>query len=429
MVKYKVKCNVCCDMLFKIIIIFVFFDGIRSNLILGEYFSFLRELAIILLFLYARFVVGYRWPPIRKLYLYPFWGYHTFVCIATLFDFISGGKSIQFSILIKPYFFLVGIYLFYHYSSLTGKSIGYLFSYILKVAICFVIIDILFYFIPLPIFNRDEFWWGRISCGYPTMDVVTLAYALIIAIFANVNKGRIYMSFVILVLYVGMFAQYTGTGLVLLFVITVLAVIRMLFAKKKQFVPFLISLIIAFSFGTSFLFYYSKKYPEQYNNGLFLVQNKLAILLGEDTEINTMDIRKDQYKKQQKLMSPLEAFIGKNYSNVSTDAALISKSKAYMIEDQYNLNKICMGYIGYFLFVVFILATFLFFVKLKINDGNLKIMLIISVMIFSLNSKTLISLALFPNYVFFSIFIALGLIINKQNYEPNKNRHRLSLVG
>lgn len=423
------KSNTFCDILFKTIIIFVFFDGIRSNLIIGGYFSILREVAFIVLFLYARFALGYRWPPIRKLFLYPFLGYHTFICSVTILDMISGGKSLQLSILIKPYFFLVGIYLFYYYSALTGKNFESLFSYILKVAIFFVVIDILFYFIPLPIFNRDEFWWGRISCGYPTMDVVTLAYALIIAIFANVNKGRIFLVLGILVLYLGMFAQYTGTGLVLLIIITVVAIIGVFFTQSKRFMPFLLALMITLSFGGSFLVYYSKQYPEQYNNGLYLFQNKLSILLGEQTETNTMDIRKEQYEKQQKMMPLFEKIIGKNYGNVSTDADFISKSNAYMIEDQYNLNKICMGYIGYSLFIIFVLSTFVFFVRLKFKDCNLKIMLILSSVIFALNSKTLISLALFPNYVFFSLFLSLGLIINNQDYEQNKNRHRLSNVG
>lgn len=404
------------SILFYILLLFIFFDGIRSNLIIGSYLSLVREATVALLFIYSlRKKMRCRYWG-REILLWPFYVYHIFVCIMT---FILPGY-VQMSFVIRPFYVLIGILLFYNYEKLTGKSYAYLFTLSTKIAVVFVCLDILFYFVRIPIFRPDTTWWGRISSGYPTMDVVTLAYSLLILLFYRNLKIKDYVrTLFIIVVIVGMIVQFTGTGIILIATILGCAIIYYIISHKfKTNKYYLYSIVILCLASGSVITYVSKNYPQEYRNGYYLFQNKLDILLGKETDINTLNIRKEQYIAEQRKMSGLELFIGKSLVNASNDGdALAHNRQTYMIEDQYNLNKICYGYIGFSLYLLMIASIFLYFAKQKISVEN-KILLCLSVVVFAINSKTLISLVLFPNHMFFALLVGYGLrLSNSKKFE------------
>lgn len=393
--------------LFMLVTIFMVFDGIRSNLLFGGVLSIIRDLSLILLFAYSFIIKKKRIVFSRKLMLWPFFVYHVFVCLMT---FLQPGY-IQLSFMVKPFFILIGIFLFYHYESLTGKSYSYLFTKIVQIIFVFVICDILFYFIRIPIFKPDIGWWGRISCGYPTMDVITLSYGLILLMFYNKLQINVFWRVVyLIVVFVGFVVQFTGTGIVLLTII--ISASLYFFAKtkyKKLYKFYIYFFVILFLFSGSSISYISKKYPQEYRSGLYLMQNKIDILLGNEVETNTMEVRQEQFSSKLRGMLPLERVIGRSLINVTNDGEVLSiNRKTYMIEDQYSLCQICYGLIGLFLFILMVISVFFYFYSISI-DFNSKVLLCLSIIVFIVNSKTLISLVLFPNIMFFALFMGYGL--------------------
>lgn len=139
------------------------------------------------------------------------------------------------------------------------------------------------------------------------------------------------------------------------------------------------------------------------------MQNKIDILLGNEVETNTMEIRQEQFTSKLRGMFPLEKAVGRSLINVTNDGEILSiNRKTYMIEDQYSLCQICYGLIGLFLFILMVISVFFYFYSISI-DFNSKVLLCLSIIVFIVNSKTLISLVLFPNSMFFALFMGYGL--------------------
>lgn len=394
------------SLLFNILLVFMYFDGIRSNLVIGSYLSIFREIVLVILICYClkrKNNTGVS----KNIMVWPFLWYHAFVCVMT---FLLPGY-VQPSFILKPFYLFFCILLFCNYENLTGRQYSSLFTKCAKMAVVFVIVDILFYFIRIPIFRPDTTWWGRISCGYPTMDIVTLAYSLIILLFYRGLKMNDYIrTLCIVIVVVGMIVQFTGTGLVLMAMILFSGLVYYLITHKlKANRYYLYSIVIFCLLSGSAIAYVAKTYPQEYRDGYMLMQNKLDILLGKETDVNTLEIRNEQYISEQRKMLSFEKYIGKSLVNATNDGdALSHKQHTYMIEDQYNLTKICYGYVGFSLFILMIASIFLYFVRQKISI-ECKILLCLSVVVFAINSKTLISLVLFPNYMFFALFVGYGL--------------------
>lgn len=408
------------NLLFNLLLVFIFFDGIRSNLIFGSYLTIARELFVAILFLYVLSVKKERtnW---GKILLWPFYVYHIFVCIMT---FILPGY-VQLSFVVKPFYLLIGTFLFYHYEEITHKSFNALFTSLAKIAVVFVVVDVFFYFVRIPLFRPDTEWWGRISCGYPTMDVISLAYSFCVLLFYKDLQIKDYKrTLYIIIVLCGMIIQFTGTGIVLIVLIVISSIAYYLKYHNLHSNNIFIYVVVALCLSSgTIISYVAKKYPQEYKNGYLLMENKIDILMGNETDVNTLEIRKEQYVAEQRKMLKMEKYIGKSLVNATNDGyALAHNPQAFMIEDQYNLNKICYGYIGFSLFFLMLFSMFFYFLRQQISVEN-KILLCLSVVIFALNSKTLISLVLFPNYMFFALFVGYGLkCSNFKNLKNDKTK-------
>lgn len=396
--------------LFQLIAIFIFFDGIRSNLIGGNILTLFREGSIFYLFGYAVFKQKCSLKKIIPISILCYFFYHTIVSLVS----ISFQTNITMSFIIKPYEFLIAIYLFSHFQKLTHQTYDKYILFIIKTGIVFTILNTLLYFIYIPIWINYQKWWGRISCGYPTMDVITLAYTLLILLFYHKLKlnsfTRIFFTIVILI---GYLLQFTGTGIVILGIIIPFTLIYYLFAPKKQ--PLKREILVTFGIliliAGSTISFAKLQFPQEYAQGEFLILNKIDILTGnvDEGDINTMAIREEQFNKVKERQNYLfEKVFGIGLDDATNDTdKLASIKSSFMIEDQYSLAQVCYGYIG-LIFYILIPCCFALnvFLRKKLPQ-NMKFLFWGATIIFLANSKTLMPLILYPNYIYFAFFIAL----------------------
>ena len=396
--------------LFQLIAIFIFFDGIRSNLIGGNILTLFREGSIFYLFGYAVFKQKCSLKKIIPISILCYFFYHTIVSLVS----ISFQTNITMSFIIKPYEFLIAIYLFSHFQKLTHQTYDKYILFIIKTGIVFTILNTLLYFIYIPIWINYQKWWGRISCGYPTMDVITLAYTLLILLFYHKLKlnsfTRIFFTIVILI---GYLLQFTGTGIVILGIIIPFTLIYYLFAPKKQ--PLKREILVTFGIliliAGSTISFAKLQFPQEYAQGEFLILNKIDILTGnvDEGDINTMAIREEQFNKVKERQNYLfEKVFGIGLGDATNDTdKLASIKSSFMIEDQYSLAQVCYGYIG-LIFYILIPCCFALnvFLRKKLPQ-NMKFLFWGATIIFLANSKTLMPLILYPNYIYFAFFIAL----------------------
>lgn len=396
--------------LFQLIAIFIFFDGIRSNLIGGNILTLFREGSIFYLFGYAVFKQKCSFKKIIPISILCYFFYHTIVSLVS----ISFQTNITMSFIIKPYEFLIAIYLFSHFQKLTHQTYDKYILFIIKTGIVFTILNTLLYFIYIPIWINYQKWWGRISCGYPTMDVITLAYTLLILLFYHKLKlnsfTRIFFTIVILI---GYLLQFTGTGIVILGIIIPFTLIYYLFAPKKQ--PLKREILVTFGIliliAGSTISFAKLQFPQEYAQGEFLILNKIDILTGnvDEGDINTMAIREEQFNKVKERQNYLfEKVFGIGLGDATNDTdKLASIKSSFMIEDQYSLAQVCYGYIG-LIFYILIPCCFALnvFLRKKLPQ-NMKFLFWGATIIFLANSKTLMPLILYPNYIYFAFFIAL----------------------
>lgn len=396
--------------LFQLIAIFIFFDGIRSNLIGGNILTLFREGSIFYLFGYAVFKQKCSFKKIIPTSILCYFFYHTIVSLVS----ISFQTNITMSFIIKPYEFLIAIYLFSHFQKLTHQTYDKYILFIIKTGIVFTILNTLLYFIYIPIWINYQKWWGRISCGYPTMDVITLAYTLLFLFYyPKLKLGSITRIIYIMVILVGYILQFTGTGLVLLGVIIPLTLLYYLFTHKKGTLKkeILTTFGIITLIGTSTVSFIRVQFPLEYSQGESLILNKLDILTGnvDKNEANTLAIREEQFKKIQARQDNLfKKIFGIGLGDATNDSERLQNIKtSFMIEDQYSLIQVCYGYLGLILFTLFIIVFCLKIVVNKSIQFNIRLIFLIATVIFAANNKTLIPFVLFPNYIYMALFVAL----------------------
>lgn len=393
-------------LLIKVLVVFIFFDGIRSNLIIGDKISYLRELTIFLIIFFTFSNSG-----IRKIIKIPtsivfFIFYHIIICLISLLE----PEYVSAIFILKPFEF-IGLYcVFYSFEDLTGKSNENLYNYIIKIAVIFCIINVLLYFANLQIWVRDVLWWGRISCGYPTMDVVSLGYALTILLYyPNLHYSTKTQVFYILIILLGIILNFSGTGFVILTVIFFFSILS--FKRNKNRKPLLISFIISFSLFLSVFSFVVTLFPEEYESGKFLIENKWETLKGDEVSSgdNTIEIREEQYAAVEKRHNMLTRISGLGIVHMTMDRDwnILEKDKmAYSIENQYSMLLMGYGIIGLFLYLFIFIDLFMLILKKLKKNVMLFFMYTICIIIALCNSYTLILLMLYSNFAFLALIFS-----------------------
>lgn len=162
------KYNIFLNWLYKLLVIYVFFNEILTKSI----FEGLTSLKY-LIFLYLVFYLINKKNKVKfslfsKEFIFLYF-YILLIVIITLPSFLSVGLAGLGSL--KNLLFLpFAIYLFSFYEKITGKSFQSLLTFIVQVAVAHVVINTFLYFYELPIWKSFHPYWGRISQGYPTIN-------------------------------------------------------------------------------------------------------------------------------------------------------------------------------------------------------------------------------------------------------------------
>ena len=403
-----------------IVLIFLLFDGIRSNLKISALLTLMREVAIFYLILYSVSHFSLKRNIFTKSLLY-FLLYHTFI---VWFSLINSGP-ITWSFVIKPYEFLGAIHVFSNYSTLTNKKVSCLVKQIINISVVFSVLNVVMYFVPLPIWNRTDFWWGRISCGYPTMDVITQNYSLILLLFfplRSLSNGKKLLYATVIV--TGIMLSFSGTGTLLLLLIFIA---KLLFGTQNKKKVLTYSLVSLFVMSITLLPFLKETFQKEYEMGTYLLENKWHSLIGvDDGNINTLQMRAEQLEKAQKKQNGIIAKvfgIGLNYA--TNDGKIMNKySDALFIENEFNLLSVCYGYLGTCLYCCFIINLFIYCIY-KINNRQKKFFSLLGLTVFVCNNYTLLPLILFPNYIGFAIIYSM--VRNSNNTLTLKNENSIRL--
>lgn len=335
-----------------------------------------------------------------------------------------------------PFYFYFSICFFFDFSSMSGDSIAFIGKILLLpiwalllnkfdsfwengISLCrviahtmvvYAVVNPLLYFLHLPIWN-DSFhtYWGRISVGYPTVDAILVAFALICVFFypgLNFSRRRRVVYATILCLNIAIMAS--GSGMVYLTLIFSVA----LFRRKKisEKLPIIVSLGILIFMAGSVVTFLAVQNPELTENLLAQVENRVDIILKGQSEgalsnVNTIDTRKYEFDFAKRLYldgHPEREIFGAGFVPMTRNSA---KGAQVFIESQYHFNQFCLGYVGFALYILFlVLFQFKIFYWFWKKNSDLFWMYTLVNVVFSLGASmsiVLLAWGIVVVYVFF----------------------------
>lgn len=409
-------------LLYQILGIYIFYFSLFNNLIyiaiLGGILKITQLLLMVVCLFHRRKAI---YPNnANRLTLILFYVYLTIVGIMSIPFSTSDG----FKLLLQFYYFPLYVYVFLNFRSLTKRSYYEYFGYLVKVACVFVITNIFLYFYELPIWFTYQPWFGRITNGYPTTDVVCLCYAFLIVCFVErISINNVERTVYTVLLLIGIITQFSGTGMVIS--ITIIGAFLFCLFKEKSVSlkrnierSIIVVLIIASS-GYGLL--YSQE-PQLANKAMSVITTKIGYFIGgshiqtewDGVSYNddTMEIRDDQYEKckDRYLKSPLNYLFGVSFKNATIDGDKRHDTQNIFIEHQFGFNLVTIGYLGYILFLLFICSPLhKWIVYYKSKDVFILVMGILSVLIFIFSSKTTITLISPQIEIVFAMFYSILL--------------------
>lgn len=400
---------------FNIIIFFIFFSSLLVNTTCSSIFSIIK-IGVILLLFFQTFCL-YK----KKISLNILGGsltiltiYHILIGIYSIPDFLSIG--IDGFMYYKQFFlFLISIYIFTYYRELTHHEYNYLFKQFIDIACLFIVTNILFYFINPPFIINGMNFKGRISVGYPTVDVIPMIYAInILYFYPQIIKNKFKYSIYFFILTIGIISQFTGSGTILLlfslclfFYYTIKHIKNKIYRNK-----FLLSVSFTVIIIIGSISIIKTKYADIFNVSLPIIENRINTLLGKDSDLNidTQEIRNNQFTETYKyfIKDDIDKLFGVGFGYVSLDLNLLDQSyipRYIFIENQYGFNLLTYGIIGNILFIFFFVCTLIQIYQLK-APSNKKLFCTVGTFIYIIISKNLCTLNIFPIFTCFSIVLA-----------------------
>ncbi len=271
-----------------------------------------------------------------------------------------------------------------------GYYRGKLFDYYINFSFLYSILTILIYFLLPSVYETvGNNWSGRISIGYPTMDIYFLSCSLILLKYSNFRKVR-KLGFSIIII-ICLLLQNTTTGFILLFLILFAYIITSKFSVK------ILSLTtgIFLTYLISYIYY---NYTDFDPIGT-LLKLKLDSLLSFDTQ------------------SDPSYYIRLNQSNAMLQY-LFSDSFTFLFgwggmgSEATEINIYCiLGFSGLIGLIVYILISIFVLLKSIIFRNEILFFLIIS---FWITSISINPVYLYPAYWMFAFCIAYALTLKNQ---------------
>ena len=403
--------------MYKVLAFFIFFDSIILKSYLAP-LSRLRTIAFIILLIIVLISKKRCYPHNRnRLFFILFYSYIIINGLISIPEFISHGAEgfkIYKQLLLFPFF----VYLFINFEALTKRSIQTYILFIIRCAYIWVIINFILYFVELPIWHEFRPWFGRISNGYPTVDVVCLNYALLMAFWVkNMNWTKNEKLFSTVLITLGIIVQMSGSGFVLLFLIyfSCLFISKNASVDKQLKKVFYTNIIVVCILSGIGLTYIALKQPELIDAALYVADSKFKTIFGKADELDpwadTMKIRDDEYEdaKYRFVKNERDLLFGIGYADVIMKDNNTKNLNGIFVEDQFRLNILTIGLLGQVLFLLYIFYPL--WLWLKIFKSKIVYVLWggFSIGAFLLASRVLLTMAIFQIEVIFALMFSFLL--------------------
>lgn len=379
-----------------LLVFFIAFDGLRNAVSFSKMFSYIRETAVLLVFLAC---LVYLLTRNRKLSFNKFFLFMPFLfCVffiglpSSINPYYPDLDSITHPVVMsyRSFQFFMLLVAFYLVEEMTGKSYVYFFNWLVFFLVIYALITPYLYFFKPFFMNENWHWWGRIGVGYPTMDGQVYNFSMIF-LFYILEVKKIKFNLVFVFLFVGILLQVTGTGFFTLFflVFYYLFFYPRYLGIKKIFPSFVFLLVIV-----SFIVLFALNSDlGKINQVVLLAETKVMNLFGYG-ENRSIDIRNEQLKT-------LLYYVDQSYLT-----RFFGLGNKIYVENQYSYMLAGFGYFGLFIYVLFLLWCLVYGFLKRRKDNHV---LFLSTIVFSLTSYTLITSYLYPLYSIFALCISYSI--------------------
>ena len=355
------------DFVYKLLIICIGFDSLFSRLILP--LNGLKYLVVSFLIFWIIKTNQFRVSiPIKNRFVKFYVLLTSFSVLISLpfcFDYGFAGLDVP-----KKYFFFIISVICSYYAPKFGIARKELLRFFAKIELVWAIMNPVLYFLSPPIFlNGAQRWYGRISVGYPTIDVVLYSVAIVIFLFDEDNqqfyKRRILASVILLI---GIASQSSGTGIVLSVVIFMIYFVTLLPLKinrnvryKRNKTLLLVSLFLLSTVSAITVF--QKVDEVLYEKMVYSVENRVGILLGEknvELDVNTLDMRAQEFNDAKKMYQNTitsQLFgVGFGPINYRPDRNKAMYETVFL-ENQFHMFLFSQGFLGVAVFVLVLISV------------------------------------------------------------------------
>ena len=380
--------------LYKLILIYIVFDGFRDNLIISTYISYFKEISTLFLFLYIILV--------RKIIIFDnilFYILLIFLLLLIIFfpysfmsyDYSNRYLSSPVIMYYKLLQFFILVYNFSIYELITKDKYENLLKFFIRLLIIYVIFTPIIYFYK-PFFMVHHFeQWGRINIGYPTMDAENLVLGILLMLF--VFKERFIKALIVFMfLFLGILMQNTATGYITLIAILSFYIFSRTKFKVNKKVLFILFILLFIIVG-----YIIYRYADVLHNQLFLLERKINSIINPESS-RSLSLRRQEFHS-------LIIYLQDWFTN------LFGIGFKIYLENQYDWFRIGTGLIGYIIYIVFLSSLIIYGWFIRNKDRNI---LFLSSVVFALTSYSLITLYLFPTEASFAMMIGYSVHLQRR---------------
>ena len=309
--------------------------------------------------------------------------------------------------LVKQYFWLpILFYIFLYIHRITSYTISDMVNLYVQVMVCYCIMNFFLFFVYLPIWKSWHPYWGRITVGYPTVDVVLLNFAIALLFFYP-NKwthGKVTLYCIILMGALLGLASGTGMALFAMFlVVYIIYGIHTRLVKKTlkyhvEYRAIIISSLFFILLISSVFAYLERKMPELAEGIYMQMENRAYVMLGKEEEAklktNTMDARDEEFVSvEEDILNKdyLDNLFGIGFARLTPESGAVKPH--IFLESQYHSFRTSIGWVGTICFYLLIISLMIKSIKLK--DLRRRYLGVLSLLFLGMSSFTSGTLAIF----------------------------------
>lgn len=390
--------------LYRIIILFIVFDGLRDNLIISSYLSPMKESSVLLLFIYILIKNKMILLLPKNIVSINFILFFMIVLVFSVFVFFHYHYNIPY--VTSAYFmyykiiqFFILFYIFTQYEYITNEKYENILNFFLLCLIFFSLMTPVIYYLS-PWFMVDSFkQWGRINIGYPTMDAENLVMGILLLLF--VFRKRFISSTVLLMMFLlTILMQNTATGYISLLMVLFYYFITNKKNKKNRASFYVVFILIILCISFILI-----QYNEVFELQIDLLFRKINAIF-DPSNSKSLNMREEEFL----LVKP---YLNDWFSN------LFGIGFNVYLENQYDYNRASMGIIGYSIFILFLTINIIYGFIIRYIDKSI---LFLSSILFGITSYSLITLYLFPTEGLYAMMIGYSIHLQYRKKIAINNR-------